>query len=224
MSMLLYFALLILIPLLAQWGVKSTYRKYADVRNTRGVTGAEVARYILNQNGLYSVQVEEVPGTLTDHYDPRNKTVRLSTDNYYGTSIAGASVAAHEVGHAIQDATNYSPLRVRHALVPVANLGSSLSWIFILIGLILNSFQLTLVGVIFFAAAVLFQIVTLPVEFNASHRALGQLQSLQLLGPNEVSGSKKVLTAAALTYVAATLVAILQLVQFILAFLGQGDE
>ncbi len=222
--MLLYFALLILIPLLAQWGVKSTYRKYADVRNTRGVTGAEVARYILNQNGLYSVQVEEVPGTLTDHYDPRNKTVRLSTDNYYGTSIAGASVAAHEVGHAIQDATNYSPLRVRHALVPVANLGSSLSWIFILIGLILNSFQLTLVGVIFFAAAVLFQIVTLPVEFNASHRALGQLQSLQLLGPNEVSGSKKVLTAAALTYVAATLVAILQLVQFILAFLGQGDE
>lgn len=222
--MLLYFALIILIPLLAQWGVKSTYRKYADVRNARGVTGAEVARYILDQNGLHNVQVEEVPGALTDHYDPRDKTVRLSTDNYYGTSIAGASVAAHEVGHAIQDATDYSPLRVRHALVPVANLGSSLSWIFILIGLILNSFQLTLVGVIFFAAAVLFQIVTLPVEFNASHRALGQLQSLQLLGPNEMSGSKKVLTAAAMTYVAATLVAILQLVQFILAFLGQGDE
>lgn len=224
MSMLVYFALILIIPLLAQWGVRSTYNKYSNVHNARGVTGSEVARYILDQNGLHHVRVEEVPGELTDHYDPRDKTVRLSTTNYHGTSIAGASVAAHEVGHAIQDATDYSPLRVRHALVPVANLGSSLSWIFILVGLVLNSLQLTLIGVIFFAAAVLFQIVTLPVEFNASHRALAQMQSFNLLGPNEMGGSKKVLTAAAMTYVAATLVAVAQLMHFILAFLGQGDD
>jgi len=213
-----------IIPLWAQARVKGTYSKYAQVANETGYTGAQAARIILDQHGLYNVTIEEIGGRLTDHYDPRDKVLRLSSENYHGRSIAGVAVAAHEVGHAIQDKENYAPLRFRHALVPVANLGSNLSYLFIIIGAILGIMQLALLGIIFFAAAVLFQLVTLPVEFNASHRAMVQLADLGLILPDERRPARKVLSAAALTYVAAALVAVLELLRFVLMFLGSNNN
>ena len=221
---LLYFILIMIIPLWAQARVKGTYSKYAQVANETGYTGAQAARIILDQHGLYNVTIEEIGGRLTDHYDPRDKVLRLSSENYHGRSIAGVAVAAHEVGHAIQDKENYAPLRFRHALVPVANLGSNLSYLFIIIGAILGIMQLALLGIIFFAAAVLFQLVTLPVEFNASHRAMVQLADLGLILPDERRPARKVLSAAALTYVAAALVAVLELLRFVLMFLGSNNN
>ncbi|WP_102345793.1 zinc metallopeptidase [Bacillus sp. Marseille-P3661] len=217
---LVYFALIIIIPLWAQFRVKSAYRKYSQIPASSGMTGAQVARKILDDNGLYSVKVEETPGTLSDHYDPRSKTVRLSTNNFYGNSIAGAAVAAHEVGHAIQDQQDYVPLRFRHALVPVANLGSNLSWILIMIGIFAGLSGLLLLGIIFMAAAVLFQLVTLPVEFNASSRAMNEIVSAGIIRNDEERETRKVLNAAALTYVAAALVAVLELVRLLLMYTG----
>jgi uncharacterized protein len=184
------------------------------------MTGAEVARRILDQNGLYNVGVEETPGVLSDHYDPRSKTVRLSTENYYGHSVAGAAVAAHEVGHAIQDQEAYAFLRLRHSLVPVASFGSNVSWILILIGIFSGLTNLLLFGIIFMAAAVLFQIVTLPVEFNASNRAMAQIVSAGVIRNDEERETRKVLNAAALTYVAAAAVAVLELVRLVLIYTG----
>ena len=212
----IYLAIIILIPIYAQMKVKSTYKKYSQVSASSRMTGAETARAILDQNGLYNVRVEETHGVLSDHYDPRDKTVRLSSDNYHGHSVAGVAVAAHEVGHAIQDKEGYAYLRVRHALVPVANFGSNISWILILIGIFADLSGFLLAGIIFMAAAVLFQIVTLPVEFNASSRAMDQVVSLGVIRNDEERETKKVLSAAAMTYVAAALVAVLELVRLLL--------
>ena len=220
----IYLAIIILIPIYAQMKVKSTYKKYAQVACSSRMTGAETARAILDQNGLYNVRVEETHGVLSDHYDPRDKTVRLSTDNYHGHSVAGVAVAAHEVGHAIQDKEGYAYLRVRHALVPVANIGSNLSWILILIGIFANLSGFLLAGIVFMAAAVVFQIVTLPVEFNASSRAMDQVVSLGVIRNDEERETKKVLNAAAMTYVAAALVAVLELVRLLLVYTGMREE
>lgn len=213
---LIYMAVLMLIPLWAQMRVKSTYARFSEVENSTGMTGAQTARRILDENGLYDVTIREVEGSLTDHYDPRDKTVNLSTDIYHGASLAGTAVAAHEVGHAIQDAKDYTFMRVRSALVPVANLGSNFSYILIIAGFIFGAMQLATIGVLFFAAAVLFQLVTLPVEFDASGRALKQIVNLGIVQEEEKRSAKKVLSAAAMTYVAAALVSVLELIRFIL--------
>ena len=154
MGMLIYFIIIILVPILASWKVRSAYKKYSKVHSSSNMTGADVARRILNDNGIYDVTVEPVGGTLSDHYDPRAKVIRLSEDNYYGTSVAGAAVAAHEVGHAIQDHESYAFLRLRHSLVPVANIGSNFSWILIFIGIIAGMSNLLLLGIVFMLAAV----------------------------------------------------------------------
>ncbi|MBB6452222.1 hypothetical protein HNQ94_000667 [Salirhabdus euzebyi] len=221
---LIYFAILLIVPLWASGRVKKTYKKYSKVENSSFMTGAQVARKILDDNGLYDVKIEEIKGVMTDHYDPRVKTVRLSTENYHGHSQAAAAIAAHEVGHAIQDAEAYAFLRFRHALVPVANLGSNFSFILIIAGFILYSTQLFLAGIIFMAFAVLFQLVTLPVEFNASTRAMDQLVSSGVIRSNEERETKKVLNAAALTYVAAAVVALLELLRFVLMFVGMNED
>ncbi|RYL93237.1 zinc metallopeptidase [Sporolactobacillus sp. Y61] len=222
---LIYMAILLLIPLWAQMRVKSTYSRFAQVSNSTGLTGARTARKILDENGLYDVTVREVQGTLTDHYDPRDKSVNLSSDIYHSATISGTAVAAHEVGHAIQDANDYTFMRVRSALVPVANLGSNLSYFLIIAGFLFGAMQLATLGVIFFAAAVLFQLVTLPVEFDASGRALKQVVSLGIIQEDERRGAKKVLSAAAMTYVAAALVSAMELIRFILMiFLANNRE
>lgn len=220
----IYLAIIILIPIYAQMKVKRTYKKYSQVPASSGMNGAETARAILDQNGLFNVRVEETPGMLSDHYDPRDKTVRLSTDNYHGHSVAGVAVAAHEVGHAIQDQEAYAFLRIRHALVPVANFGSNISWILILVGMLAQLSGLLLLGIAFMSAAVLFQVVTLPVEFNASSRAMDQLVSVGVIRNDEERETKKVLSAAAMTYVAAALVAVLELVRLLLMYTGMREE
>ncbi|WP_078428483.1 zinc metallopeptidase [Alkalihalobacterium alkalinitrilicum] len=224
-TFLVYFAILLIIPIWAQRKVKSAYKKYSQVAASSGMSGAQVARKILDDNGLYDVSVEPVRGELTDHYDPRAKVVRLSEKNYYENSVAGAAVAAHEVGHAIQDAEAYAFLRFRHALVPVANFGSNTSFIILIAGFIMGMSGLVLLGIIFMAAAVLFQLVTLPVEFNASSRAMHQMVSSGIIRNNEERETRKVLDAAALTYVAAALVAVMELVRFVLMYIGMnGDD
>jgi uncharacterized protein len=191
-----------------------------NVPFSTGMTGAQVARKILDDNGLYHVNVEETGGFLSDHYDPRTKTVRLSSANFHGASIAGAAVAAHEVGHAIQDQQNYAFLRFRHALVPVANFGSNISWFLIMAGIIFGLADMLLFGIIFMSAAVLFQVITLPVEFDASNRAMDQIVALGLFRNEEEREARKVLNAAALTYVAAAAVAVLELVRLIFIYTG----
>lgn len=222
-TMLIYFGLLLIIPLWAQSRVKSTYRKYSQIATSSRMTGAQVARQILDDNGLFDVQIEEVKGVLSDHYDPRKKVVRLSQDNYHGYSMAAAAVAAHEVGHAIQDAENYAFLKFRSALVPLASFGSNSALWIIIIGFIMGAMNLVLLGIVFMAFAVLFQLVTLPVEFNASSRAMDQLVVTGIIQNNEERPTKKVLDAAALTYVAAALVAVAELIRFILMFMASND-
>ena len=214
-TMILLFPALAL-AIYAQMKVRSAFNKYSQYRNARGMTGYQAAVELLNINGLTDVDVEEVPGTLSDHYDPRVKKVRLSSENYRGTSLASMAVAAHEVGHAIQHATGYVPLQLRHAILPVTNLGSWLAFPLFFIGLFLRTPFLMDLGILFFAGVVIFHLVTLPVEFNASNRALGQLESHGFLLREEVVGAKKVLNAAALTYVAATAMAAMQLLRLLL--------
>lgn len=220
---LIYIALLIIIPLWAQAKVRSTYSKYSKKPTSSQRTGAEVARKILDDNGLYHVNIEQTRGKLSDHYDPRSKVVRLSEDIYHGRSMASSAIAAHEVGHAIQDQEEYAFMRFRSALVPVANLGSNLAFFLILGGIFFQATGLFLIGILFFAAAVLFQLVTLPVEFDASNRAMTQLISTGIIRNDEERETKKVLNAAALTYVAAALVAVLELARFILIFLNSRE-
>ena len=220
---LIYLALILIIPIWAQMRVKGAYNKYSKVPVSSGMTGAQVARKILDDKGLYDVQIEEVQGVLSDHYDPRKKVVRLSTDNYHGHSMAAAAVAAHEVGHAIQDAEEYGFLKFRTALVPLASFGSNSAFFIILAGLFLGWMDLLLLGIIFMSFAVLFQLVTLPVEFNASSRAMDQLVMTGIIQNVEERDTKKVLDAAALTYVAAALVAVAELVRFILIFLANRE-
>lgn len=224
-SYLIYLAIIMIVPIYAQFKVKNTYNKYSKVASSTGVSGAEVARRILDANGLHNVAVKETPGMLSDHYNPMTKTVNLSSANYHYNSIAGAAVAAHEVGHAIQDKEGYAALRFRHALVPVANISSKMAWIFIMLGFFVSSLSnFLLIGILLFAAGVVFQLVTLPVEFNASSRAMDQVVSLGLISNTEEREAKKVLNAAAMTYVAAAAVAVLELVRLILIFTNSNRD
>ena len=212
----------ILLTIYAQFKVSSTTNKFFRVRSRRGYTGEQVARQILDKNGLYNVRIEMVRGRLSDHYDPRSNVVRLSEDVYSNTSITSIAVAAHECGHALQHAHGYAPLNLRSSLVPVVNFASNMSWIFIMLGFITTG-PLLKVGILLFAASVLFQIVTLPVEFNASSRALAQMTSLGIVDDNEARSSRKVLQAAALTYVAAAATAILQLLRLVMIAQNRDD-
>ncbi len=205
--------------LFAQAKVSSTYNKYARVRSRSGMTGAQAAQRILELSGIYDVRIEQVGGRLTDHYDPANKVLRLSDSTYGSTSIAAIGVAAHECGHAVQHDKGYAPLKFRTALVPAANIGSRLGIPLILLGAILGMNQMLIqIGIWVFALAVLFQVVTLPVEFNASNRALAMLGGYGLMEQDETKGCRKVLGAAALTYVAAAASSILQLLRLVLLF------
>ena len=213
----------IILTIYAQIKVQSTFNKYLKIESVSRETGFSVARKLLDSNGLYSIPIEVAPGRLSDHYDPISKVVRLSSDVYYGSSLASISVAAHEIGHAIQHNTGYAPLMIRHRLFKVANIGSNLSWVLILAGMFFAMSKLILLGIIFFTAAVAFQVITLPVEFNASSRALVLLERNGILSREEVKGSRKVLDAAALTYVAAALTSILELVRLI-AIYNRNDD
>ena len=213
-----------LLSLAASAKLKSTFAHYSRVRSVSGLTGAETAARILRMAGITDVRIEPVSGSLTDHYDPRTKTVRLSEDIYGRTSLAAVGVAAHECGHAIQHARNYAPLEIRSAIVPAANLGSTLSWPLFLIGLFAGIRPLLTAGIVLFSLAVLFQLVTLPVEINASSRALKMLEAAGILGSDENRGARKVLTAAALTYVAALAASILQLLRLLILAGGRGND
>jgi uncharacterized protein len=200
-----------------QGWLRSTYNKWTRVQNTAGLTGADVAKAILQANGISNVRVEPVRGMLTDHYDPRSRTVRLSEGNYGYANVAGMAVAAHEVGHAIQHAKAFGPLQFRHALLPVANIGSQFGPLAAIFGLMMGSAGLLQIGILLFAAAVLFQVITLPVEFDASRRALSELNKLGLATNQDSSGARSVLTAAAMTYVAAAATSIAYLLYYISA-------
>ncbi len=215
------------ICMIASARVRTTFNKYSKYRSMSGMTGAQAAERILRSAGIYDVQIRHVSGELTDHYDPRTKTVNLSDSVYNSTSVAAVGVAAHECGHVIQHDTNYAPLTFRTTLVPIANIGSTLAWPVILIGLLINSrssMMIIDIGIILFSLAVLFQLVTLPVEFDASSRALRLLQEQGILGSDEIVYTRKVLSAAALTYVASAASAILQLFRIILLFGGRRRD
>lgn len=206
----------LIISAIAQFKVSSTYSRYAKVRSRTNISGHDAARQILDYNGLTNVRIEQVRGSLTDHYDPRGKVLRLSESTYHSASVAALGVAAHEVGHAIQDQEGYAPLRIRSALVPVANIGSQMSWILVILGMAMGYLGLIDFGILLFCGVLLFQLVTLPVEFNASSRALAALEGGGVLEVDEVGQTKQVLNAAALTYVAAVLVSLLQLARLLL--------
>lgn len=215
------------ICMIASARVKGTFNKYSQLRSMSGMNGAQVAQRVLQAAGIYDVQVRHVSGSLTDHYDPRTKTVNLSDPVYNATSVAALGVAAHECGHAIQHAKSYAPLSIRSALVPIANFGSMLAWPVILIGLLFNTRSSGLIidiGILLFSAAVLFQLVTLPVEFDASRRALVMLHTQGILADDELRYTRRVLKSAALTYVASAAAAILQLLRIILITNGRRRD
>lgn len=215
------------ICMIASARVKGTFNKYSQLRSMSGMNGAQVAQRVLQAAGIYDVQVRHVSGSLTDHYDPRTKTVNLSDPVYNATSVAALGVAAHECGHAIQHAKSYAPLSIRSALVPIANFGSMLAWPVILIGLLFNTRSSGLIidiGILLFSAAVLFQLVTLPVEFDASRRALVMLRTQSILADDELRYTRRVLKSAALTYVASAAAAILQLLRIILITNGRRRD
>ena len=224
LGFLLYFAVLLLLPIYAQFKVKRTYKKYSKVRSTSGMTGAQVARLILDQNDLRDVKVVESRGYLSDHYNPMTKIVALSSHNYHEASVAGTAIAAHEVGHAIQHKEAYTFLQWRHKLVPVANISSNASWIFVMIGIFAGLSNMLLLGIVLLAVGVVFQIVTLPVEFNASSRAMTEIVSHGVIRNEEEKHAKKVLNAAAMTYVAAAAVAVLELVRLVLMYTGMNSD
>lgn len=207
----------LILTLWAQFNVSSTYAKYGKIYSRRGMTAEQVARQILDRNGLYQVQIGRVSGNLTDHFNPKTNIVNLSDTTCNSTSVAAIGVAAHEVGHAIQHARGYLPIKLRNSIVPVVNLASQAAIPLFIIGLFLNSGMLMDVGILFFSAAVLFQIITLPVEFNASRRAVAILESDYILEDEEVRGAKKVLGAAAMTYVAAAAMSLAQLLRLLSA-------
>ena len=215
------------ICMIASAKVRTTFNKYSKYRSMSGMTGAQAAQRILNAAGIYDVRIQHVSGSLTDNYNPTRKTLNLSDAVCNSTSVAAIGVAAHECGHAIQHARGYAPLSFRSALVPVANIGSSLAWPLIIIGALFNSrMSMTLIhaGIIMFSLAVLFQLVTLPVEFNASHRAMVMLREQGMLGEQELSMTRRVLSSAALTYVAGAAAAILQLLRIVLLFGGRDRD
>lgn len=224
-----YFLVVIgaVICMIASAKVRTTYNKYARYESASGMTGAQAAEQILHAAGIYDVQIRHVSGSLTDHYDPRNQTLNLSDSVYASRSVAAVGVAAHECGHAIQHQVNYIPLNLRSAIVPVANIGSMLAWPLILIGLLFSGSSSNLfiqLGIAAFSFAVLFQLVTLPVEFNASRRALVMLEDMHILNETELPKTRRVLHAAALTYVAGAAAAILQLLRLIILFGGRNDR
>lgn len=212
--------MIILLPALlisawAQMRINSTYEKYSRIRSGSGYTGAQVARRLLDKHGLYDVPIELVRGKLTDHYDPRSRVMRLSSEVYHGTSVAAIGIAAHETGHAYQHEERYSPLVIRNTIVPIVNLGSNLSWIIFFFGMILSIPSLLNVGILLFLGVVVFQLITLPVEFNASSRAMDVLESSGILYDEEITGARRVLKAAAMTYIAAAIASIAQLLRLI---------
>lgn len=229
----IYYLVLVLPAIIfAMWAsakVNSTYKKYENVYNSRGITGAQAARMVLDRNGLSNVNIERVSGQLTDHYDPKTNVVRLSDGVYSSTSTAAIGIACHEVGHAIQYAEDYAPAKFRMAIVPITNIGSRLALPLILIGILLSamselSFYFIYAGIGCFALSTLFQLVTLPTEFNASSRAINSIEANGILYGDEIQGTKKVLTAAALTYVAALAVSVTQLLRLLLIFGGRRRD
>ena len=216
----------IIITLICQVKVQSTFSKYSKIRNSRNITGAQAAEYVLRQNGVTGVRIEHVSGSMTDHFDPRTNVIRLSDTVYNSNSVAAVGVACHEAGHAVQHAEGYLPNKIRGFILPMAKIGSQLSWILILLGLVFTAkvgFVLLYIGIILFSLSVLFTIATLPVEFNASKRALECIRTSDLLYGDEYTGAKRTLQAAAMTYVAAALTAIMQLLRLIIIARGRRD-
>ncbi|MBQ6876865.1 MAG: zinc metallopeptidase [Oscillospiraceae bacterium] len=224
----IYYLILIVPALLfglwAQSQVNNNFTKYSKIGNMRGMTGAQAAEYILQQNGIYDVQVRHISGHLSDNFSPRNKTINLSDSVYNSTSIAAIGVAAHEAGHAVQHAVNYKPIKIREMIIPVTQIGSWLYFPIIMLGFIFSSQYLVNLGIILFATLALFQLVTLPVEFNASDRAITTLSQSGILYGEEINGAKKVLKAAALTYVAALVSSLAQLLRLVLLFGGRRRD
>ena len=217
----------VIFSLWASIQVNTTFQKYSKVRSARGITGAEAARRVLNANGLSHIRIERIPGNLTDHYDPRNDVIRLSESVYDNTSVAAVGVACHEAGHAVQHAENYIPVKIRSAIIPVTNIGSRLAIPLIIIGIILNAFApklliLAYIGVACYGLCTLFQLVTLPTEFDASKRALRSMEGYGILGSDEIGGAKRVLRAAAMTYVAALAVSLMQLLRLFMIVAGNS--
>lgn len=209
----------IIISLICQVNVSSAFSKYSKIQNSRRMTGAQAAEFVLRQNGVTGVRIEHISGNLSDHFDPRTNVIRLSDSVYNSTSVAAVGVAAHEAGHACQHAENYLPNRIRSAVLPIARVGSHLSWIFIIIGLLFTAkvgYVLLYIGIILFSASVLFTLATLPVEFNASKRALACIRETGLMTGDEYNGAKRTLQAAAMTYVASALTAIMQLLRLLI--------
>ena len=216
----------IIITLICQIKVQSTFSKYSKIRNSRNITGAQAAEYVLRQNGVTGVRIEHVSGSMTDHFDPRTNVIRLSDTVYNSNSVAAVGVACHEAGHAVQHAEGYLPNKIRGIILPMAKIGSQLSWILILLGLVFTAkvgFVLLYIGIVMFSLSVLFTIATLPVEFNASKRALECIRESDLLYGDEYTGAKRTLQAAAMTYVASALTAIMQLLRLIIIARGRRD-
>lgn len=219
----------VILSLLASAGVKSTFNRYSKVFSLRRITGAQAAQRVLSANGVSGVRIERISGDLTDHYDPKSNVIRLSDSVYDSPSVAAIGVACHEAGHAVQYAQNYAPIKLRAAIIPVTNFGSKLAMPLILLGILLNfmgnfSYGLVYIGIACFGLSLVFQLITLPVEFNASRRAMQAIEDGDLLTQEEQRGAKKTLQAAAMTYVAATAVALAQLLRLIVIFGGQGKR
>lgn len=221
---LLLIILILLIPFLAQIGISSSYNKYKRIKNERQISGFEVAREILDKNGLEDIYVVETKGNLTDHYDPTKKVVRLSSEVFHGKTVASAAIAAHECGHAIQDKENYAFLRIRSAIFPIVNIATRISYYIIFIGFLFQALDLVYFGIALTALGLVFELVTLPVEFDASSRALKKIEEYQIVNSSEHAGAKSVLTAAALTYVAGVLASILQILRLLLIARNQERD
>lgn len=229
-----YLYLILVLPavIFSLWAsirVNTTFKKYSKIRSMRGITGAEAARRVLDANGLQHIRIEQIPGNLTDHYDPRSDVIRLSESVYGNTSVAAVGVACHEAGHAVQHAENYVPVKIRAAIIPVTNIGSRLAIPLIILGILLNSLAsapeflvIAYIGVACYGLCTLFQLVTLPTEFDASRRALRCIESYGILGSEEIGGARRVLTAAAMTYVAALAVSLMQLLRLFLMVSGNS--
>ena len=214
----------VLLGIIAQIKVKSSFEKYSTVFSKRGRTAAQIARMILDRNGLTHVRIEQTPGELTDHFDPRTNVVRLSQNVYGSSSVAAIGVAAHEVGHAIQYAKAYAPMKLRSAIIPITNIGATISPFLILLGFFMVVDPLIYVGIALYSTVALFQLITLPVEFNASHRALKTLDSEAILDADEIGGARKVLGAAAMTYVTALVTSLMQILRLLIIFGGRRRD
>ena len=220
---LLLLVLILLIPAVAQIGISKNYNKYGKIKALKGLSGQEVARKILDANGLTNIYVVETPGELSDHYDPKRKVVRLSHDIFHGESIASVSVAAHECGHAIQDKENYLPMKIRAFIFPIVNVATSISYFIIFLGILMQLLDMIYLGIALTSLGLLFQIITLPVEFNASTRAKEELNKLGIVNDKEIEGVNNMLKSAAMTYVAGVLASILQILRLLLVF-GNRDD